>query len=250
MAGIITLYKDAGLTQELSDQAWTQSILLPTISVPGAGTTTSSGVAGYALNTGTTTMLDIYLKPEASTGVNGAAFEANLQIAPDDNGSPGTYGALGDNVLIFDGEFPPSQADPDTNTSSPAITNPASAPTVSAISGTTNLGAGVYKVAYSFTNAGGETLASPVATITITSGQAIRVSSIALTTNATGINFYLTPVAGRTELYLSKSNSGGAAIDLDSVKGFVKFWVRQQVASSDPTGVYQAQLTVSAVDIG
>jgi len=250
MAGIITLYKNAGLTQELSDQAWTQSILLPTTSVPGSGTTTSSGVPGYALNTGTTTMLDVYLTPESGTGVNGAAFVANLQIAPDDNGSPGTYGTLGSSTLIFSGEFPPSQAEPGTNTSSPSITNPASAPTLSAVSGSTNLGAGIYKVAYTFTNAGGETLASPVATITITSGQAIRVSSISLTTNATGINFYLTPVAGRTELYLAGSNSGGATKDLDSAIGYVKFWVRQQVASSDPTGVYQAQLTVSAVDIG
>jgi hypothetical protein len=250
MAGIITLYKDTALSLELSDQAWTQSIVLPTTSVPLSGITTSSGVAGYALNTGTTTMLDVYLQPEASTGLNGTSFVSNLQIAPDVTGSPGTYGSLGSNVLIFDGEFLPSQSEPNTNTSSPSITNPNSAPTVSAVGSSTNLGAGTYKVAYSFKNASGETLISPLATITISAGDLIRVSSISLTTNATGVNYYLSPVPGRTEVYLAATNSGGENTDLTSVRGFVKFWARQQVGSSDPTGVYQAQLTISAVDIG
>jgi hypothetical protein len=194
--------------------------------------------------------LDVYILPEASTGVNGTSFVSNLQIAPDVIGSPGSYGSLGTSVLVYSGDLAPSQSSPATNTSSPSISNPASAPTLTGVSGSTNLGAGTYKVAYSFTNAGGETLLSATTSITITSGQAIRVSSIPLITNATGINYYLTPIAGRNELYLADSNSGGANIDLTSVSGFFKFWVRQQVASSDPTGVYQAQLTVNAVDIG
>jgi hypothetical protein len=250
MAGIITLYKDAALSLELSDQAWSQSVVLPNITVPLSGSTTSSAVAGYALNTGTTTMLDVYLKPEASTGLHGDAFEANIQIAPDVMGSPGSYGSLGANVLIFDGQFPPSQAEPNVNNASPAISNPATAPTLTAVAGSTNLGAGTYKVSYSFTNSGGETLASTKSTITITAGQAIRVSAISLITNATGINYYLTPVAGGNDVYLSSENNGAATIDLDSVKGFAKFWVRHQVGSSDPTGIYQAQLTVNSIDIG
>lgn len=250
MAGIITLYKNAALTLDLSDQSWTQSLVLPTISVPLAGTSTSDAVACYGLNTGTTTMLDVYILPEASTGLNGTSFVSNLQIAPDVLGSPGSYGSLGSSVLVFSGELDPSQASPGTNTSSPSITNPASAPSVSAVSGSTNLGAGAYKVAYTFKNAGGETLLSPTTTITITAGQAIRVTSIALTSNATGVNYYLTPIPGRNELYLATTNSGGVNTDLSSVTGYFKFWVRQQVASTDPTGVYQAQLTVNAVDIG
>jgi hypothetical protein len=250
MAGIITLYKNAALTQELSDQAWTQSILLPTISLPGSGISTSSAVPGYILNTGTTTMLDVYLEPDAGTGLHGSDFVSNLQIAPDVTGSPGTYGSLGASVLVYEGELAPSENEPASNTASPSISNPGSAPSLSAVSGSTNLGAGTYSVAYSYKNSGGQTLISPKATITITAGQAIRVASVGLITNATGVNYYLSAVPGQTNTYLSNSNSNGAQIDLDSAKGFVKFWVRQTVASSDPTGVYQAQLTVSAVDIG
>jgi hypothetical protein len=250
MAGTITLYKNAALTQELSDQAWTQSILLPTVSLPLSGVTTSSGVAGYALNTGVTTMLDVYLQPVASTGLNGTSFVSNLQIAADVNGSPGSYGGLGTSVLIYNGEFSPSQSEPVANTADPVISNPGSAPTLSAISGTTNLGAGTYSVAYSYKNAGGETLISPKSTITISSGQAVRVASVGLITNATGVNYYLSAIPGQTNTFLANSNANGAQIDLDKVRGFAKFWVRQQVGSSDPTGVYQAQLTVSSVDIG
>lgn len=250
MAGIITLYKNAALTLDLSDESWVQSLVLPTVSVPLNGTTTTAGTAGYGLNTGTTTMLDVYIQPVASTGLNGASFAANMQIAPDVQGSPGTYESSGENCLVYTGGLAPSKASPSTNTSSPAITNPSSAPTLSAVSGPTNLAAGVYKVAYTFTNNGGETLLSPTATITITAGQAIRVSSISLTGNATGINYYLTPLAGREELYKAGSNSGGATIDLNAVMGFFRFWVRQVVDSTDPTGVYKAQLNVTSVDIG
>lgn len=250
MAGIITLYRNNALTQDLSDESWAQSLILPTVSVPQNGTTTTAGTAGYGLNTGTTTMLDVYIQPAASTGLRGAEFVANMQIAADNQGSPGTYAASGGNCLVYTGALAPSKASPASNTSSPAITNPASAPTVSAVAGSTNLAAGVYKVAYSFTNNAGETLVSPTATITINAGQAIRVTAIALTTNATGINYYLTPIAGRNELYKAASNSGGANIDLSQAIGFFRFWVRQVVDSTDPTGVYQAQLTVSSVDIG
>ena len=83
MAGIITLYKNAALTQELSDGAWTQSMLLPTVTLPGTGTTTTTGVVAYALNTGTTTMQDVYIQPTAGAGINGTSFVSNLQIAPD-----------------------------------------------------------------------------------------------------------------------------------------------------------------------
>jgi hypothetical protein len=250
MAGIITLYKNAALTQELSDQAWTQSIILPNIALPVGGTTTSDAVPGYALNTGTTTMLDVYLQPAASTGLHGSDFVDNLQIAPDVTGSPGSYGSLGASVLIHSGELLPSENEPLTNTTSPLVSNPGSAPSVSAVPGSTNLGAGTYSVAYSFKNSAGETLLSPKATIVITAGQAIRVSAISLITNATGVNYYISANPGQTTTYLSATNSTGNQTDLEAVQGFVKFWVRQQVGSSDPTGVYQAQLTVTAVDMG
>ncbi len=64
MAGLITLYKNAALTQELSDGSWVQSMILPTVTLPGSGTTSTTGssypitsswainaiTASYALN--------------------------------------------------------------------------------------------------------------------------------------------------------------------------------------------------------
>lgn len=249
MAGIITLYKNAALTQELSDGAWTQSMLLPTVTLPGTGTTTTTGVVAYALNTGTTTMQDVYIQPTAGAGINGTSFVSNLQIAPDSKGTPGTYGTSGANVLVYSGNFIPSVAEPNSNSSSPSISNPSTAPTLAAVGTTSNLPGGVYTVAYAFTNAGGETLVSSAGTITISSGQAIQVSPISLTTNATGINYYMCPIPGRSEIYQASSGTGSTVI-LTEVGGFLRFWARQVVDYNDPTGYYQAQLTVSSVDIG
>lgn len=257
MSGLITLYKNAALTQELSDGSWVQSMLLPTTTLPGTGSTTTSGVAGYALNEGTTTMLDVYIQPVSGGGLNGTSFSNNIQIAPDHLGTPGTYGSSGTNVLVYSGEFAPAVAEPDSNTSSPSITNPSTAPTLAAI-GTTTLAAlgststfaaGTYTVAYSYTNAGGETLVSSSSTIALSAGQGIRVSQISLGTESTGINYYVSPIANRTEIYKSGTGTGGTATLL-GVTGFLRFWARQVVDYNDPTGVYKAQLTVSSIDIG
>ena len=260
MSGLITLYKNAALTQELSDGSWVQSMLLPTTTLPGTGSTTTSGVAGYALNEGTTTMLDVYIQPVSGGGLNGTSFSNNIQIAQDSlgtPGTPGTYGSSGANVLVYSGQFAPAVAEPASNTSSPAVTNPSTAPTLAAI-GTTTLAAlgststfaaGTYTVAYSYTNAGGETLVSSSGAIVLSAGQGIRVNQITLGTNATGINYYVSPIANRTEIYKSGTGTGGSATLL-GVTGFLRFWARQVVDYTDPTGVYQAQLTVSAIDIG
>lgn len=249
MSGLITLYKNAALTQELSDGSWAQSIILPTLTLPGSGTTTSSGVVGYALNNGTTTMQDVYIQPTAGAGINGTSFVSNLQIAPDSQGTPGTYGTSGANVLVFSGNFLPSTSEPNSNSSSPSITNPGTAPTLSAIGTTSNLPAGVYTVAYSYTNAAGETLVSTSNTITLTAGQAIQVRNLSLGTNATGINYYMCAIPGRSELFKAASGTGSTVV-LTQVQGFFRFWARQVVDYNDPTGYYQAQLTVSSVDIG
>lgn len=257
MSGLITLYKNAALTQELSDGSWVQSMLLPTTTRPGSGSTTISGVAGYALNEGTTTMLDVYIQPISGGGLNGTSFSNNIQIAPDSLGTPGSYGSSGANVLVYSGEFAPAVAEPASNTSSPAISNPSTAPTLAAIGTTTlaSLGststfaAGTYTVAYSYSNAGGETLVSSSSTIALSAGQGIRVNQISLGTDATSINYYVSPIANRTEIYKAGTGTGGTATLL-GVTGFLRFWARQVVDYNDPTGVYQAQLTVSAIDIG
>ena len=112
MAGLITLYKNAALTQEMSDGSWVQSMILPTVTLPGSGTTSTTGVVAYGLNNGTTSMLDVYIQPTAGGGINGSDFVSNLQIAPDVQGSPGSYGTSGSNVLVYSGSLLPSASLP------------------------------------------------------------------------------------------------------------------------------------------
>lgn len=100
------------------------------------------------------------------------------------------------------------------------VTPPATSPTLTAISPTTatSLVAGAYTVAVTFTTAVGETPPSPVSTVTLTAGQAITVSAIALPSaattppspNATGINYYLSTSAGSTTLGFVESGTGAA----------------------------------------
>jgi hypothetical protein len=249
MAGLITLYKNAALTQELSDGSWLQSMILPTVTLPGSGTTSTTGVVAYGLNTGTTTMLDVYIQPTAGAGIHGSDFVSNLQIAPDVQGNPGSYGASGSNVLVYSGSLAPSASEPNSNSTSPGVSNPSTPPTLAAIGTTSNLAGGVYTVSYSYTNAGGETLVSASSAITLTAGQSIRVSPISLAADATGINYYMSAMPNRTEIYKASAGTGGTVV-LAQADGFFRFWARQVVDYNDPTGYYKAQLTVSSVDIG
>ncbi len=53
------------------------------------------------------------------------------------------------------------------------------------------LPAGVYRVGYTLTNGAGETLLSPLATVILAAGQAVRVPAITLPGGATGVKYYL-----------------------------------------------------------
>lgn len=98
------------------------------------------------------------------------------------------------------------------------IANPTSAPVLSAVTpGTaTTLQAGTYMVGYTQASASGETTLSPTATVTITAGQAIQVSAITLLQYATGINYYLSQVAGSSVL-LYDANGTGAQMELSAL---------------------------------
>lgn len=152
-------------------------------------------------------------KSDVGTGsVFGNADKIFVEVIPSDGYKIGSK--VASQVVTLDNDEPPyilSLKKPvTTNTSSPVIAPPVTAPTVSASSSTTsNFAAGTYKVAYSFTNNSGETVISNLATIVITAGQSIVVSPIVLTTNATGVNYYVSLVPGSSIVYLSQSNSGG-----------------------------------------
>ncbi|HZT73615.1 MAG TPA: hypothetical protein VE996_08210 [Terriglobales bacterium] len=77
------------------------------------------------------------------------------------------------------------------------LPNPASPPTLHAIPGTGSLPAGTYFVAFTYLGAGGETLASPEATVNLTVTGEIEVDPPALQPNgATGINVYIGAASG------------------------------------------------------
>lgn len=82
------------------------------------------------------------------------------------------------------------------------VATPSAAPTLGAATATvanpSALAGGTYTVGYTFISAAGETALSPTATQTITAGQYINVSSIALPTGATGIKFYASIAVGNT----------------------------------------------------
>jgi hypothetical protein len=82
------------------------------------------------------------------------------------------------------------------------LVTPTSAPTAAAAAGTTTSQAGVYKVAYAYTNHRGTTYRSPSVSVTLTAGQQIDVTGIALPSGATGVNWYVSPTAGSNYLRL------------------------------------------------
>ena len=97
------------------------------------------------------------------------------------------------------------------------LTEPAAAPVLTAVAGSTGLAAGTYEMAYTYTTDAGETTLSPVAQVTISAGQAIQVASVPIPANGcTGVNYYLSTAAGSSTLGLDASGLG-AQIDLTAL---------------------------------
>lgn len=80
------------------------------------------------------------------------------------------------------------------------LANPMSAPTAAAAAGTTTSQAGVYRLAYAYTNARGTTYRSPSVGVTLTAGQQIDVTGIAPPAGATAVNWFVSPTAGSNYL--------------------------------------------------
>lgn len=92
------------------------------------------------------------------------------------------------------------------------VQSPTAAPVLSASAGT--MANGAWLVAYTYTNASGETMISPASSITLAGGvQQIHVAALALPAGATGVNYYTS--LAPTGLALAKNgSSAGAATDL------------------------------------
>ena len=90
------------------------------------------------------------------------------------------------------------------------LANPTAAPVPSAAAGGSAFPAGTYSVAYSFVDAtGGETLISPVATVTTASANlSIALATITLPAGAASVNWYVSTLAGSSNLALAANNNG------------------------------------------
>jgi len=250
MSAQIRLYKDVQLTIPLTDGTWVDAVDLGTSTIPSSGSSPQTPQCVYAKNTGTTTIRDIYIRPIAGGGSGGSQFSADIQVALDVAGAYDAFGAVGTQKLVLAGNCGFAQSTPGSNTSV-NISNPGTPPTLCAGSLSSNLPAGAYTVAYSFTNSNGETLISPTSNFTITDQQSVRVAAIALAINATGINYYISYLAGdSSSLFFSSSNVGATSIDLLGARGFFRFWVRQTIDSADTPGIRQAKLQLDGTDIG
>ena len=93
--------------------------------------------------------------------------------------------------------------------SSATLAAPAAAPTLTAATGTSP-GAGTWSVAYTALNAQGETTISPIATVTVTGSQKFTISSTALPTGATGLNWYVSAGVGGPLVFYSTQSSAAA----------------------------------------
>lgn len=87
---------------------------------------------------------------------------------------------------------------PSANTSQ--VSTPTVAPTVAGAAAGTALAAGTYKAAYTYRDAYGETQISPVGSATITAGQKIAVTALALPAGVSTANLYLSIASGSLTL--------------------------------------------------
>jgi hypothetical protein len=90
------------------------------------------------------------------------------------------------------------------------LANPTVAPTAAAAAGTTTSQAGVYRLAYAYTNARGTTYRSPSVSVTLTAGQKIDVTGVALPTGSTAINWFISPTAGSNYLRRVATRTDGS----------------------------------------
>lgn len=98
------------------------------------------------------------------------------------------------------------------NAHSAPLADPATEPTLTATA-SGSLAAGVYKVCYSYSNSRGQTLVSPLESVTLTANQKITVTAITPPTDA-NVNWYSSPSAGSQLLRLHSTNNGaGFVID-------------------------------------
>lgn len=96
MAASATFYRDAALTDAVSDGDWSDALDLGTVNIPGAGSAYTDGVQVWVENDGTTDLTGIDIAAVAGGGQTDTDYDERVSFAPDNAGSPGSWGADGD----------------------------------------------------------------------------------------------------------------------------------------------------------
>lgn len=96
------------------------------------------------------------------------------------------------------------------------VANPTAAPTLTEIT-SGSLSAGTYRVAYTWKNATGETMISPVSSITIGASKNIRVTALTLPSGATDVYYYCSFASTGLALGYQGTNGGGSNYDISSL---------------------------------
>jgi hypothetical protein len=96
MAASGTFYRDAALTDDLSDGDWSDPLDLGTVNIPGAGSAYTAGAQVFIENDGTTDLTGIQISAVAGSGETDTAYDERVSFAPDSAGSPGAWGTDGD----------------------------------------------------------------------------------------------------------------------------------------------------------
>lgn len=142
---------------------------------------------------------------EWTKGLPNVAFEIGFVAADPFAYQGSAYAPATNTVALAVAGASPSAA----NTSQ--VSTPSVAPTVAGAAAATALAAGTYEVAYTYRDAFGETQISPVGSATITAGQKIAVTALALPSGVASANIYVSIAAGSSTLAWVQTWDGTAA---------------------------------------
>lgn len=95
MAAGATFYRDTAATDALSDGDWVDPLDLGTVNIPASGQAYTSGTQVTLKNTGTTSLESISVTAVDGSGETATVYDDRVSFAPDNAGSPGSWGADG-----------------------------------------------------------------------------------------------------------------------------------------------------------
>ncbi len=226
---LIDPYTDRSETRSVTDAYYSLLQDVVTLSVTATMTKTNfTGRTNTTPATATVTVNSVNTSGTESVTLDGIVVSFNAGtgdttttiaafLAATINAHPKLYrrfrATAATNIVTITAKFGTIEIGPGVSVAhSGPVANPSVAPTLTATASGT-FPAGVYKVAYSYVNDRGQTLLSPVRSVTLTANQKITVTGITPPADTT-VNWYVTPEAASKKIRLHSNNDGsGFVID-------------------------------------